>query len=257
MTSLARRSPSVRKLPRTEPWRSSWKRFRYRSRVRTRSRWSLRRRRSTLRTSANCLGPPTSRRASARGRGDTKLVFQIPNDRLASLSARTGRSLPVGNEGAGVVVAMGDNQRALLGRTVAIMGGAMLSRHRVVHAAEALPLPDGTAPVTGAAALINLLTLLAMIETKRDEAASSLGQMLNRVCLKDGIPLVNIVRRPEQVSLLTSQGASVVCDTGSASFLGDLDDALAATGATLAFDAQASTGDMARRSPSRSTSTAC
>ena len=193
------------------------------------------------------LGPADLSSGRLTGAGpDTKLVFQIPNDRLASASARSERSLPVGNEGAGIVIATGDNQRALLGRTVAIMGGAMLSRHRVVDAANALALPNGTAPVTGAAALINPLTLLAMIETMREEghsalvhtaAASSLGQMLNRVCLEDKIPLVNIVRRPEQASLLKSQGASIVCDTGSASFLRDLDDALAATGATLAFDA--------------------
>ncbi len=122
----------------------------------------------------------------------------------------------------------------------------MLSRHRVVNAADALSLPDGTAPIKGAAALINPLTLLAMIETMREErhsalvhtaAASSLGQMLNRVCLQGGIKLVNVVRKPEQASLLAAQGASVVCDTSSAGFIRDLDSAIAATGATLAFDA--------------------
>ena len=193
------------------------------------------------------LGPADLLSGKRTGTGaDTRIVFQIPNDRLPSVDRRRGKSLPVGNEGAGVVVATGGNQRGLLGKTVAIMGGAMLSRHRVVNASDALLLPGGTAPGRGAAALINPLTLLTMIETMREEghsalvhtaAASSLGQILNRVCLKDGIPLVNIVRRPEQVALLTSQGAPVVCDTGAPSFTRDLDDAVAATGATLAFDA--------------------
>ena len=193
------------------------------------------------------LGPADLSSGKRTGSGmDARIVFQIPNDRLLSLKTRVGKSLSVGNEGAGVVVATGENQHGLLGKTVAIMGGAMLSRHRVVKSSDALVLPDGTVPAKGAAALINPLTLLAMIETMREEghsalvhtaAASSLGQMLNRVCIEDGILLVNVVRRPEQVSLLTSQGALSVCDSGSASFIRDLDDAVAAVGATLAFDA--------------------
>lgn len=169
------------------------------------------------------LGPAdlSSGERTAAGPG-TRVAFRIPDDRLPSVAARRGTSLSVGNEGAGVVVAAGGNQRGLLGKTVAVMGGAMLSRHRVVNSFDVLVLPDGTAPARGAAALINPLTLLAMVETMREEghralvhtaAASSLGQMLNRVCLGDGVPLVNIVRRPEQVSLLISQGASFVCDT--------------------------------------------
>ena len=193
------------------------------------------------------LGPADLSSGKRTGAGpDANVVFRIPNDRLRSVDRRIGKSLPVGNEGAGVVVAAGSNQRRLLGKTVAIMGGAMLSRHRVVNVSDALLLPDGTVPTRGAAALINPLTLLAMLQTMREEghgalvhtaAASSLGQMLNRVCLQDGVPLVNIVRRPEQASLLTSQGAANVCDTSSARFIQDLDDAAAATGATLAFDA--------------------
>ena len=193
------------------------------------------------------LGPADLSSGQRTGSGeDSKIVFQIPDARLPSMAARNGKSLAVGNEGAGVVIATGDNQQKLLGKMVAVMGGAMLSRHRVVNVSNALMLPDGAAASTGAAALINPLTLLSMIETMREEghgalvhtaAASSLGQMLNRVCFQDGIPLVNVVRRPEQASLLTSQGASFVCDSSSETFVRDLDAAVAATGATLAFDA--------------------
>ena len=193
------------------------------------------------------LGPADLSSGKRTGSGaDSRIVFQIPDAHLPSAAARIAKSLPVGNEGAGTVIAAGENQRQLLGRTVAIMGGAMLSQHRVVDAASALPLPDGAAAPTGAAALINPLTVLSVIETMREEghgalvhtaAASSLGQMLNRVCLQDDIPLVNIVRRPEQASLLTSQGASFVCDSSSETFARNLDAAVAATGATLAFDA--------------------
>jgi NADPH2:quinone reductase len=61
--------------------------------------------------------------------------------------------------------------------------------------------------------------------------------MLNRVCLEDGVPLVNVVRTTEQAGLLRAQGARHVCNSASPSFAQDLTDALAATGATIAFDA--------------------
>ena len=177
---------------------------------------------------------------------EVRIVFQLPPGRLASMASRMDKPLPVGNEGAGVVIRAGSRQQHLIGRKVAIMGGAMLSRHRVVNVRDVLALSEGTTASRGAAALINPLTLLTMIETMRDEghgalvhtaAASALGQMLNRVCLEEAIPLVNVVRRPEQASLLRSQGAMLVCDSSSASFERDLDEAIAVAGATVAFDA--------------------
>jgi hypothetical protein len=109
-----------------------------------------------------------------------------------------------------------------------------------------LPLPEGADPVDAASSFVNPLTALGMVETMRREghtglvhtaAASNLGQMLNRVCLADGVPLVNIVRRPEQAALLRDLGATHVCDSSSPTFRADLVAALKETGATLAFDA--------------------
>jgi NADPH2:quinone reductase len=167
---------------------------------------------------------------------------------MKGLAARVGQSMPVGNEGAGVVVQAGSSAaaQALLGKSVAVLGGAMYSQFRVVAAAQCLVLPEGATPRDGASAFINPLTALGMTETMRREghtalvhtaAASSLGQMLNRICLADGIGLVNIVRKDEQAALLRGQGAKHVCNTGSPTFLADLTDALAATGATIGFDA--------------------
>ena len=68
-------------------------------------------------------------------------------------------------------------------------------------------------------------------------AASNLGQILNRVCIADQVPLVSIVRRPEQADMLRRQGAVHVCDSSAPDFQLVLLDALRATGATLAFDA--------------------
>ncbi len=166
----------------------------------------------------------------------------------AALASRREKSLPVGNEGAGVVVAAGSHPaaQALLGKTVAILGGAMYAQHRAVNVAQCLELPAGTTPAEGASSFVNPLTALGMVETMRLEghkglvhtaAASNLGQMLNRICIQDGVPLVNIVRSGEQAQLLRASGATYVCDSTSASFKADLTAALIATGATLAFDA--------------------
>ena len=172
----------------------------------------------------------------------------VPEAGMKAMAGRLGESMPVGNEGAGVVVEAGSSPaaQALLGKTVALIGGAMYAQYRVIAADQCLQLPDDATPAEGASCFVNPLTALGMVETMKREghtalvhtaAASNLGQMLQRICLKDGIALVNIVRKPEQVALLKSHGAVHVCDASAPSFLDDLTEALVATGATIAFDA--------------------
>jgi NADPH:quinone reductase len=172
----------------------------------------------------------------------------LPPGALAQLSVRVGQSLPVGNEGAGTVVAAGESAaaQALLGKVVGIAGGAMYSQYRVVNAAACLVLPDGATARDGASSFVNPLTALGMVETMRREghsalvhtaAASNLGQMLVKICLADGVPLVNIVRKAEQEEMLRDLGAAYVCNSAAPTFEQDLVDALKATSATLAFDA--------------------
>jgi NADPH2:quinone reductase len=167
---------------------------------------------------------------------------------LQGLSARVDTSLPVGNEGAGTVVAAGSSAaaQALVGKTVGIAGGAMYSQYRAVDAAACLILPEGATAKDGASSFVNPLTALGMLETMRREghsalvhtaAASNLGQMLVKLCISDGVPLVNIVRKPDQEELLRSLGAVNVLNSSSPSFSTDLVEALKATSATLAFDA--------------------
>jgi NADPH2:quinone reductase len=170
----------------------------------------------------------------------------VPERFLKAMQARLDQSLAVGNEGAGVVIAAGANAQGLLGKTVAVIGGAMYAQFRTVKAADCLLLPDGATAADGASCFVNPLTALGMVETMRREghtalvhtaAASNLGQMLNKICIADRVSLVNIVRSPEQASLLRQIGATYVCDSSSPSFSEDLTEALVATGATLAFDA--------------------
>ena len=187
--------------------------------------------------------------ATVAGKPERPVVTaSIGDAALGTLSARLDKSLAVGNEGAGTVVAAGSSSaaQALIGKTVAIAGGAMYSQYRAVDASACLVLPDGATARDGASSFVNPMTALGMTETLRREghsglvhtaAASNLGQMLVKLCQMDGIPLVNIVRKPEQEQLLRSLGASYVCNSASPSFATDLVEALKATSATLAFDA--------------------
>jgi NADPH:quinone reductase-like Zn-dependent oxidoreductase len=187
--------------------------------------------------------------AGAGGTADAPVVTaKLSPPIMAAMAGRVGESMPVGNEGGGVVVAAGSSAaaQALLNRTVGVLGGAMYSQYRVLHVSQCLALPEGTTPAEGAACFVNPLTALGMTETMKLEghkalvhtaAASNLGQMLVKLCKADGIPLVNVVRRPEHVTLLKGIGAQYVCDSSSPNFQEELTDAMEATGATIAFDA--------------------
>lgn len=187
--------------------------------------------------------------AKASGGKDAPVITaKVPEGAMRAMAGRLDESMPVGNEGAGVVIRTGssDPAKALMGKTVAMIGGAMYAQYRTLKVRECLPLPSGTTPAEGASCFVNPLTALGMTETMRREghkalvhtaAASNLGQMLNKICIKDGIPLVNIVRSKEQAGILHKIGAKYVVDSSAPSFLDDLTNALVETGATIAFDA--------------------
>ena len=183
------------------------------------------------------------------------VTAQIPKGIVKHLAARFGQSLPVGNEGGGVVIAAGDSDeaQALLGKTVGALGGAMYSQYRTVKYHQCLAMNEGVTPREAAACYVNPLTALCMVETMRLEgfqalihtaAASNLGQMLVKICQNEGVPLVNIVRKDEQVEILRGIGADHVCNSSDADFGASLKTAIVETGAYLAFDATGG-GDLA------------
>jgi NADPH:quinone reductase len=187
--------------------------------------------------------------AVSSGPADRPVVTApLPDAAMRAVKARVGAPMPVGNEGAGTVVAAGSSAaaQALLGKSVAMVAGAMYAQYRCVDASQCLELGEGTTAIDGASSFVNPLTALGMVETMRLEghqalvhtaAASNLGQMLNRLCIEEQVPLVNIVRRHEHVELLRSAGASYVCNSTSPAFMDELTAAVTATAATLAFDA--------------------
>ena len=195
------------------------------------------------------LGPADLSTLKISGTREQPVVTAaIPPNLMRGVAARVDQSLPVGNEGAGIVIKAGSSPEAkrLVGKAVAMVGGAMYAQYRLVNAADALVLPNGATPMDGASCFVNPLTSLGMTETMRREghtalvhtaAASNLGQMLNKICIKDKILLVNIVRNEEQAKLLRGIGATYICNSTAPTFMNDLTEAVSATGATIAFDA--------------------
>ncbi len=188
----------------------------------------------------------TSARAITRD-GQPGLAMDVSEAGMRFMASRVGQAMPIGNEGCGVVVAAGDDPaaQALLGKTVALIGGEIYAEYRCLAAMACMPLPDGTAPEDGASCFVNPLTSLGFTETMKMEgykgivhaaAASNLGQMLVKICKADGIPLVNIVRSAEQVALLKGIGAEIVLNSQDDDFAEQLTGAIEATEAFLGFD---------------------
>jgi NADPH:quinone reductase-like Zn-dependent oxidoreductase len=192
-------------------------------------------------------GPADMSAARTAGAKENPIVTApVPQNFMRALAKRVGQSMPVGNEGAGTVIQAGKSVQNLVGKTVAAIGGAMYSQYRTVRAADCLVLPADATAADGASCFVNPLTALAMVETMRAEghvaivhtaAASNLGQMLVKLCLEEQVPLVNIVRRPDQAALLRDLGAKYVVDTSAPAFFEGLTEAIVAAEATIAFDA--------------------
>ena len=194
------------------------------------------------------IGPADVSSMSVSGEGENAVVtMDIPEGLMRMLETRLDQSLPVGNEGGGVVVKAGSKDlEDLVGKTVGVAGGSMYSQYRCVNAASCFVMHEGVTSAESASCFVNPLTALGMVETMRLEnhsalvhtaAASNLGQMLIKICLDEDVPLVNIVRKEEHVEKLNSLGAKFVCNSSKDTFIQDLVNALVETGATIGFDA--------------------
>ena len=179
-------------------------------------------------------------------RDETVTSMKINPSLMNAMKPRLDQSMPVGNEGAGVIAGAGENAKDLIGKVVGLAGGAMYSQYRCVPASSCLVMNEGTSPADAASSFVNPLTALSFLETMKMEnhtaiihtaAASNLGQMLVKICKDDAVPLVNIVRKDEQVEILKNLGAEYICNTSDDNFMENLVEALVETGATLGFDA--------------------
>ena len=181
------------------------------------------------------------------GSGDeTVTSMKINPSLMNAMKPRLDQSMPVGNEGAGIIEGAGENTKDLIGKVVGLAGGSMYSQYRCVPASSCLVMNEGTSSADAASSFVNPLTALSFLETMKMEnhtaiihtaAASNLGQMLVKICKDDAVPLVNIVRKDEQVEILKNLGAKYICNTSDDNFMENLVEALVETGATLGFDA--------------------
>jgi NADPH2:quinone reductase len=180
--------------------------------------------------------------------GSPSIKAPIPPHLMSGIEGRIDQSLPVGNEGAGIVVSAGESEeaQALIGKVVGFSGGGTYSEYKSVRANQCIEMPEGTSPAQSASCFVNPMTVLGFVGTMRREghsamvhtaAASNLGQMLQKVAIEESFDLVNIVRSKEQEDILRNIGATFVCNSSSESFLPELTEALVTTGATLGFDA--------------------
>jgi len=180
--------------------------------------------------------------------GSPSIKAPIPSHLMSGIEGRIGQNLPVGNEGAGIVVSAGESEeaQALIGKVVGFSGGGAYSEYKAVRANQCIAMPDGTSPAQSASCFVNPMTVLGFVGTMRREghsaivhtaAASNLGQMLQKVAIEESFDLVNIVRSKEQEDILRNIGATFVCNSSSETFLSELTEALVTTGATLGFDA--------------------
>jgi NADPH:quinone reductase len=195
------------------------------------------------------FGPVDTSVATQSSRnGMPSITVPVSAPGMRAMAGRMGEALPIGNEGCGTVVAAGANPeaQALLGKRVALLGGAVYAEYRALPAMMCMPLPDGTSPSDGASCFVNPLTALSFTETMKLEghsaiihtaAASNLGQMLVKICKADGIPLINIVRSDAQVAILKGIGATQILNSTADDFQAQLVAAITETGATIAFDA--------------------
>lgn len=175
-----------------------------------------------------------------------KVVAKMPEPFNSGQKSRHGQKLPAGNEGAGTVVATGDSDmaKALMGQRVACVPGNAFSQYAIADAAMCLPLGDHSSEA-GASSFVNPMTALGFVENAKMDGqkailhtvgASNLGQMLNRICLEDGMDLVNIVRKDDQAELLKAQGAKHVVNSSDDDFMDQLRSAIDETDAFYGFD---------------------
>jgi len=159
-----------------------------------------------------------------------------------------------GFEASGTVVAAGSGMmgRYLDGKRVTCLaqdkGGGAWAEYMVTNTGYAMPLDESLSLEQGAMSAVNPLTAIALLTIAKKgghkaivhtAAASALGQMISRLSLREGVQVINIVRREAQVDLLRQQGATIVLNSGEPDFDRQLHDVCHQLKARLAFDAVA------------------
>lgn len=196
-----------------------------------------------------------------------------PSD-LMFLKGMYGITKPVpvvpGFEGSGRVVSGGGGfaAQALVGLRVAVSasvdGDGTWAEYARVPVQQCIPLLPWVGDDEAASAIVNPLTAHALVQLARKQGhegvvqtagASALGRMLVRLCQREGLPLVSVVRRDEQARALRELGATHVVDSSKDDWRETLRRLAREVKASVAFEAVAGklTGEVAAAMPHGST----
>jgi len=195
-----------------------------------------------------------------------------PSD-LSFLAGHYGvkKTLPTspGFEGSGLVVATGGGFMGwrIKGSRVAVASSEELSgcwaEYMVADATRCFPLDNTLTYEQGACTFVNPLTVLAMLDLCNKKkyravvhgaSASALGRMMHRYFEANGVRVINVVRRPEQVTLLEQEGAKNILNQNDEDFEMKLQKLSQDLNATCFFDPVAgeNTGKILRNLPNKS-----
>lgn len=203
-----------------------------------------------VRVEAAALNPTDMANIGVMGPEQAAAVKVKDGALMGGISRPVTRPRGFGGEGCGVVVAAGpDADPSWVGKRVAawsLLTQGSYAEYYKVPQSWTVELPDDLSFVQAAAPAINPVTALGMVDEAKmgghscivhTAAASQLGQMLVALCKQEGIDLINVVRREEQVELLKALGAEHVVNTAEDSFRSEFGTLASSLNATLAFDA--------------------
>lgn len=194
----------------------------------------------------------------------TAAAINPSDDGTWRVKPRSGYPMALGNEGSGTVVASGGGFFAnrLVGKNVAITGKTY-AEYAVVDAfSEAFTLPKTVPVEDGCSFFVNPFTVVGIVDTAlscggkafiHTAAASTLGQMMVKYCLCEGVKVVNVVRRKEQADMLRALGAEFVVVTTDDDWKSQLSALIKKLEIKCAFDAVSGdmTGDLLTMMPPR------
>lgn len=164
------------------------------------------------------------------------------------------KTLPAipGFEGSGTVVETGDDPlaRSLLDKKVSFFTqsdfGGSWATHTLAHARDCIVIDKGISPEQAACFSVNPFTAYAMVELAKSKGARAIiqnaagGQVarfVSQLAKLEGIKVINIVRKQEQLESLTEEGYEhLLCSTDEG-FREQLATAASELNANLAFDA--------------------
>lgn len=124
--------------------------------------------------------------------------------------------------------------------------GGCYQQYMITEAVQCLPLPEDINYEIGAMHFVNPLTAIGLLDRAKlnkaqaivqTAACSQLGRMIVRLCQEAKIPLINIVRKEEQVTILKEMGCEYILNSSDPDFFENFGELAKKMKATVCFEA--------------------